>query len=106
MTKEELNEKIKELKNVKISINAQICSVVKEYIKSLPYKEGDKVCINDKTVWIASIKPECYHGEYTGKLDIHVNPAKKDGTRSRLELHIWEFEQLYKQIALGNSIND
>lgn len=93
MTKEELQEKVGELISAKNRINEQIGSIVQEYINSLPYKVDDKVCIDGKICWIASIKPERCNGHYSGDINIRINPIKKDGTRSVRELYLWSFER-------------
>lgn len=43
MTKEELNEKVEQQKIAINDANNKICFEVKKYIKSLPFKVGDKV---------------------------------------------------------------
>ena len=73
--------------------NNHICSDVKEYIESLSYKVGDKVsCSRCDVCWIASIVPERVHKCYTGEIDVRINPAKKDGTRSNREFVLWSME--------------
>ena len=86
MTKEELKAKVAKQQSIINDANNQICSDVKEYIESLPYKVGDKVsCSRCDVCWIASIVPERGYKGYTGKIDVRINPAKKDGTRSNRE---------------------
>lgn len=76
MTKEELKAKVAKQQSIINDANNQICSDVKEYIESLPYKVGDKVsCSRCNVCWISSIRP---NGS-TGLVEIRVNPAKKDG---------------------------
>lgn len=83
MTKEELKAKVAKQQSIINDANNQICSDVKEYIESLPYKVGDKVsCSRCDVSWIESITPEQYNSYYTGDIVIRINPAKKDGTRS------------------------
>lgn len=83
MTKEELNEKVEQQKIAINDANNKICFEVKKYIKSLPYKVGDKVsCSRCDVCWIETITPEQYNSYYTGDIVIRINPAKKDGTRS------------------------
>lgn len=83
MTKEELEEKVKEQEIIIRNAKRQIYSYVAEYIEGLPYKVDDKIsCSRCDICWIASIAPErCCRG-YTGEIDARINPAKKDGTRS------------------------
>ena len=82
MTKEELEAKVSIQKDVISKAERQICKDVKEYIESLPYKVDDKIsCIGCDVCWISSIRP---NGS-TGFVEIRVNPAKKDGTRSNRE---------------------
>lgn len=82
MTKEELEVKVSIQKDIISKANRQICKDVEEYIKNLPYKVDDKIsCIRCDVCWILSIRP---NGS-TGFVEIRVNPAKKDGTRSNRE---------------------
>ena len=93
MTKEELELKVSKQKRIINDANNQICSDVKEYIESLPYKVGDKVsCSRCDVCWIASIIPERNFARYTGEIDVRINPAKKDGTRSSREFVLWSME--------------
>lgn len=81
MTKQELNEKVKVQQEIISKANAEINSFIKEYIKSLPIKVDDKCKdSNGKVCWIASIEPRL--SSYFGLVDVRVNYAKKDGTRS------------------------
>lgn len=93
MTKEELEAKVAEQQSIIDDANNQIYSDVNEYIKSLPYKVGDKVsCSRCDVCWIKSIIPErCYKG-YTGKIEVRINPSKKDSTRSNREFVLWSME--------------
>ena len=82
MTKQELNEKVKVQQEIISKAKAEINSFVKEYIKSLPIKVDDKCKdSNGKVCWIASIEPTRL-SFYFGLVDVRVNYAKKDGTRS------------------------
>ena len=93
MTKEELEVKVSKQKSIIDDANNQICSDVKEYIESLPYKVGDKVsCSRCDVCWIASIIPERNRARYTGEIDVRINPAKKNGTRSNREFILWNTE--------------
>lgn len=57
-----------------------------QYIETLPYKVGDKVsCRRCDVCWIASIVPKKYGKHFTGDIEVRVNPAKKDDTRSNRE---------------------
>lgn len=90
MTKEELEAKVMEQKSIIEHAQNQICSDVKEYIKSLPYKVDDKVsCRRCDVCWITSIVPEKYSNRFTGGIEVRVNPAKKDGTRSNREFVLY-----------------
>ena len=81
MTKQELNEKVKVQQEIISKAKAEINSFVKEYINSLPIKVDDKCKdSNGKVCWIASIEPRS--SSYFGFVDVRVNYAKKDGTRS------------------------
>ena len=93
MTKQELQVKVAEQQSIINDANNQICSDVKEYIESLPYKVGDKVsCSRCDVCWIASIVPERVYKCYTGEIDVRINPAKKDGTRSNREFVLLSME--------------
>lgn len=93
MTKEELDEKVWEQQSIIEHIENQICSYVMQYIETLPYKVGDKVsCSRCDVCWIASIVPEKYRNHFTGNIEVRVNPAKKDGTRSNREFVLWSME--------------
>ena len=82
MTKQELNEKVKVQQEIISKAKAEINSFVKEYIKSLPIKVDDKCKdSNGKVCWIASIEPRL--SSYFDLVDVRVNYAKKDGTRSK-----------------------
>lgn len=96
MTKQELNEKVKVQQEIISKAKAEINSFVKEYIKSLPIKVDDKCKdSNGKVCWIASIEPRL--SSYFGFVDIRVNYAKKDGTRSnRLQSPYCDVEELIK----------
>lgn len=82
MTEIELEAKVSIQKDIIRKAKCQICKEVEEYIESLPYKVDDKIsCIRCDVCWISSIRPNgC-----TGFIEIRVNPAKKDGTRSNRE---------------------
>lgn len=83
MTKEELNVRVNNLLGIINAANDEIRSCVNEYIESLPYKVGDKVsCSRCDICWIVSIAPERYNRIYTGNIEVRVNHAKKDSTRS------------------------
>ena len=93
MTKQELQVKVAEQQSIINDANNQICSDVKEYIESLPYKVGDKVsCSRCDVCWIASIVPERGYIGYNGKIDVRINHAKKDGTRSNREFVLLSME--------------
>lgn len=96
MTKQELNEKIKVQQEIISKAKAEINSFVKEYIKSLPIKVNDKCKdSNGKVCWIASIEPRS--SSYFGFVDVRVNYAKKDGTRSnRPQSPYCDVEELIK----------
>lgn len=86
MTKEELKAKVDKQKSIINDANHEIYSCVNDYIESLPYKVGDKVsCSRCDVCWIASIVPERNYARYSGMIEVRINPAKKDGTRSNRE---------------------
>ena len=93
MTKEDLNEKVEQKKITINDANNKICFEVKKYIKSLPFKVGDKVsCYRCDVCWITSIVPKRCYGNYTGEIEVRITPAKKDGTRSNREFVLWSME--------------
>ena len=93
MTKEELKVNVAKQQSIINDANNQICSDVNEYIESLPYKVGDKVsCSRCDVCWIASIVPERVYKGYTGEIEVRINPAKKDGTRSNREFVLLSME--------------
>ena len=93
MTEEELKVKVSKQKSIIDHANNQIYSDVKEYIDSLPYKVGDKVsCSRCDVCWIASIVPERNFARYSGMIEVRINPAKKDGTRSNREFVLLSME--------------
>lgn len=86
MTKEELKAKVDKQQSIINDANHEIYSCVNDYIESLPYKVGDKVsCSRCDVCWIASIVPERNYARYSGMIEVRINPAKKDGTRSNRE---------------------
>ena len=86
MTKEELEAKVAKQQSIINDANDEICSYVNDYIESLSYKVGDKVsCSRCDVCWIASIIPMRSYGNYTGEIEVRINPSKKDGTRSNRE---------------------
>ena len=93
MTKEELEAKVTKKQNLINAINDEILSYVTEYIEGLPYKVGDKVsCSRCDVCWIKSIVPGKSYRGYTGEIEVRIDPAKKDGTRSNREFVLWSME--------------
>lgn len=93
MTKEELEAKVAEQKDIIRNADYQIYSDVKKYIEGLPFKVNDKVsCSRCDVCWIASIIPEQNRARYSGMIEVRINPAKKDGTRSNREFVLWCME--------------
>lgn len=93
MTKEELEAKVTKKQNLINAINDEILFYVTEYIEGLPYKVSDKVsCSRCDVCWITSIVLKRYYSGYNGEIDVRINPAKKDGTRSNREFVLWSME--------------
>ncbi len=93
MTKEELNVKVNEQLGIINDANDEIRSYVNDYIETLPYKVGDKVsCSKCDVCWITSIVPKKGYRIYNGEIEVRINPAKKDGTRSNREFVLWSME--------------
>ena len=94
MTKEELEAKVTKQLGIINDSNDQICSYVNDYIESLPYKVGDKVsCSRCDVCWITSIVPNRGYGVYNGEIEVKINPAKKNGTRSNREFVLNGYER-------------
>lgn len=99
MTKEELEAKVIKQKDIIRDANNQIYSDVKEYIEGLPFKVNDKVrCSRFDICWIISFVPCKNNGIYDGKIQVRVNPSKKEGTRSHREylIYSWEVDSIKK----------
>lgn len=93
MTKEELEAKVQIQKDIISKAKSQICKDVEKYIESLPYKVDDKIsCIRCDVCWITSIVPNRGYGGYNGEIEVKINPAKKNGTRSCREFVLWSME--------------
>lgn len=93
MTKEELNVRVNNLLGIINAANDEIRSRVNDYIESLPYMVGDKVsCSRCNVCWITSIVPKRGYSGYNGEIEVRINPAKKDGTRSNREFVLWNME--------------
>lgn len=93
MTKEELKVKVAKQLSIINDANVEIYTCVNDYIESLPYKVGDKVsCSRCDICWIKSIVPEKGYSGYNGEIEVRINPAKKDGTRSNREFVLWSME--------------
>lgn len=93
MTKDELKAKVAKQQSIINDANDEICSYVNDYIESLSYKVGDKVnCSRCDVCWITSIVPKRCYGDYTGEIEVRINPAKKDGTRSNREFVLSSME--------------
>lgn len=93
MTKEELEAKVAKQLSIIDDANNEICSYVNDYIESLPYKVGDKVsCSRCDVCWITRIVPKRGYSGYNGEIEVRINPAKKDGTRSNREFVLWSME--------------
>ena len=99
MTKEELKVKVAKQLSIIDDANNEICFYVNDYIESLPYKVWDKVSWSRCDVcWIASIVPKRYYSGYSGEIEVRINPAKKDGNRSKRYYLIdsWEVDTIKK----------
>lgn len=99
MTKEELKAKVAKQLSIITDANVEIYSCVNDYIESLPYKVHDKVsCSRCDVCWITRIVPEQSRRGYTGEIEVRINPAKKDGTRSNREfvLYYGEIDSIKK----------
>ena len=91
MNTQELKHKLKELQQEyelkQKEVMRQFCDA------NNPYKVGDKVsCSRCDVCWITSIVPKRYYSRYNGEIEVRINPAKKDGTRSSREFVLWSME--------------
>ena len=99
MTKQELQVKVIEQLGIINGANVMISSYVNDYIRSLPYKIGDKVsCCRCDVCWISSIVPQKGYRGYTGEIEVIINPSNKDGNRSKRYYLIdsWEVDTIKK----------
>ena len=98
MTREEYQKKIKELKEQKDILNAQINQVNKEFMDSLlmEFEEqgitpGTKVSVKTKTFLGDEIDTETYFFDVSlvwGKMEYVFHKIKKDGAMSQINQHI------------------
>lgn len=83
MTKQEFEKRMSALKEKHFAITQEMVQLQNEYISGYPIKIGDK-CTDEqgKICWVADMR--FWSAESTW-MHILVNPAKKDGTRSKRE---------------------
>lgn len=87
MTKQEFEKRMSALNAKRTAITQEMVQLQNEYISSYPIKIGDK-CTDEqgKICWVADMG--FWSAESTW-MRILVNPAKKDGTRSKREEHAY-----------------
>lgn len=66
-----LHEKLRKIENEKRKLK-------NEYLKSLPFQVDDRITYAGVNYWVSAIDLP----SYSSRLNIYVNPMKKDGTRS------------------------
>lgn len=68
--------------------------------KEIKYIPGDLVMTNGIPIGtkkgsvyqVTESNPDKYRNHFTGDIEVRVNPAKKDGTRSNREFVLWGME--------------
>ncbi len=83
MTKKEFEKRMNALNEKQDAIRQEMVKLQVDYISSYPVKPGDK-CVDEqgKICWVVDIR---FWEASSTWMRILVNPAKKDGTRSRRE---------------------
>lgn len=83
MTKEEFEKRMSALNEKRFAITQEMVQLQNEYISSYPIKIGDK-CTDEqgKICWVCDMR---FWEASSTRMRILVNPAKKDGTRSKRE---------------------
>lgn len=83
MTKEEFEKRMSALNKKRVAITQEMRNLQDEYVSSYPIKFGDK-CVDEqgKICWVVDMR---FWGAESTLMRILVNPAKKDGTRSKRE---------------------
>lgn len=87
MTKEDFRKRMSALNEKRTAITQEMVQLQNEYISSYPVKIGDK-CIDEqgKICWVCDMR---FWEASSTHIRILVNPAKKDGTRSRREKYAY-----------------
>lgn len=87
MTKEDFRKRMSALNEKRTAIMQEMVQLQNEYISSYPVKIGDK-CIDEqgKICWVCDMR---FWEASSTRIRILVNPAKKDGTRSRREKYAY-----------------
>lgn len=73
-----LVEQIDKLKRKRLKLK-------QEYLKTLPVQVDDRITYNGVNYWVSAIELP----NYSAKLNITVNPMKKDGTRGTAKRILW-----------------
>ena len=83
MTKKEFEKRMSALKEKHFAITQEMVQLQNEYISGYPVKPGDK-CVDErgKICWVCGMR---FWEASSTFMRILVNPAKKDGTRSKRE---------------------
>ena len=87
MTKEDFRKRMSALNEKRTAIMQEMVQLQNEYISSYPVRIGDK-CIDEqgKICWVCDMR---FWEASSTRIRILVNPAKKDGTRSRREKYAY-----------------
>lgn len=87
MTKQEFEKRMSTLKQKQNAITQEMVQLQNEYISSYPVKPDDK-CIDEQGK-ICCVKDIRFWEASSTWMRILVNPAKKDGTRSKCEQYAY-----------------
>lgn len=83
MTKKEFEKRMSALNEKQDAIRQEMVKLQEDYISNYPVKPGDK-CVDEqgKICWVIDMR---FWEASSTWMRILVNPAKKDGTRSKRE---------------------
>lgn len=85
MTYEEFKKEYNILEDQIQKIRCKQSKLKQKYIKILPVQEDDRIVYDGKNYWVTNI--ELF--SYSQKVNISVNPMKKDGTRGNSKKILW-----------------
>lgn len=87
MTKKEFEKRMSVLNEKQDAIRQEMVKLQEDYISNYPAKPGDK-CVDEqgKICWVIDMR---FWEASSTWMRILVNPAKKDGTRSKCEKYAY-----------------